>query len=123
MAHENDAVYLGHMLDMTRRAVKAIKTKSRAKYDKDDILRLGLTHLVQVIGEAARKVSARFQRKHPEIPWRKIIGMRHRIVHDYMRVDEDILWQVVTKDLPELLPLLEEILPEEEDSQSTTNKR
>ena len=104
---------VGHMLDMTRRAVKATKSKSRAKYDKDDIMRLGLTHLVQVIGQAARKVSAKFQRDHPEIPWRKIIGMRHRIVHDYMRVDEDILWQVVTNDLPELLPLLEEILPDE----------
>ena len=121
MAQQDDAVYVGHMLDMTRRAVKAIKNKSRAKYDKDDILRLGLTHLVQVIGEAARKVSAKFQRAHPEIPWRNIIGMRHRIVHDYMRVDEDILWQVVTNDLPELLPLLEEIMPEEEDSQSATN--
>ena len=112
MVHD-DAVYLGHMLDMTRKAVKAIETKSRAKYDKDDILRLGLTHLVQVIGEAARKVSNEFQKKHPEIPWRKIIGMRQRIVHDYMRVDEDILWQVVTYDLPELLPLLKAILPDE----------
>jgi len=121
MAQQDDVVYVGHMLDMTRRAVKAIKNKSRTKYDKDDILRLGLTHLVQVIGEAARKVSAKFQRAHPEIPWRNIIGMRHRIVHDYMRVDEDILWQVVTNDLPELLPLLEEIMPEEEDSQSATN--
>ena len=109
----DDAIYVGHMLDMTRRAVKAIKSKSRAKYDEDDILRLELTHLVQVIGEAARKVSEEFQSEHPEIPWRKIIGMRHRIVHDYMRVDEDILWEVVTNDLPELLPFLEEILPDE----------
>lgn len=68
---------------------------------------------MQVIGEAARKVSPKFQSEHPEIAWRRIIGMRHRIVHDYMRVDEDILWQVVTKDLPELLPLLEEIAPDE----------
>jgi uncharacterized protein with HEPN domain len=113
MSHNDDAIYVGHMLDMTRRAVKAIESKTRAKYDKDDILRLGLTHLVQVIGEAARKVSVKFQREHPEIPWRKIIGMRHRIVHDYMRVDEDILWQVVTDDLPKLLPLLEKILPDE----------
>jgi uncharacterized protein with HEPN domain len=112
MEHD-DAIYVGHMLDMTRRAVKAIETKSRANYDEDDILRLGLTHLVQVIGEAARKVSAKFQEEHPEIAWRRIIGMRHRIVHDYMRVDEDILWQVVTKDLPELLPLLEEMMPDE----------
>lgn len=112
MEHD-DAIYVSHMLDMTRRAVQAIETKSRANYDEDDILRLGLTHLVQVIGEAARKVSPKFQAEHPEIAWRRIIGMRHRIVHDYMRVDEDILWQVVTKDLPVLLPLLEEIMPGE----------
>jgi len=113
MAPNDDAVYLGHMLDMTRRAVEAVQSKSRADYDSDDILRLGLTHLVQVIGEAARRVSEEFQRDHAEIPWRKIIGMRHRIVHDYMRVDEDILWQVVSTDLSELLPLLEKILPDE----------
>ncbi len=113
MPRTDDAIYLGHMLDMTRRAVRAIESKTRALYDEDDILRLGLTHLVQVIGEAARKVSDEFRGQHPEIPWRKIVGMRHRIVHDYMRVDEDILWQVVTNDLRALLPQLEAILPEE----------
>ena len=113
MARNDDAVYLGHMLDMTRKAVEAIKSKSREEYDNDDILRLGLTHLVQVIGEAARKVSPEFQREHSEIPWRQIVGMRHRIVHDYMRVDEDILWQVVNNDLPALLPIIEAISPDE----------
>lgn len=91
MPFEEDSVYIGHMLDMTRRAVEALKGKSRADFDADDILRLGLTHLVQVIGEAAHRVSEEFREKHPEIPWRKIVGMRHRIVHDYMRVDEDPL--------------------------------
>jgi uncharacterized protein with HEPN domain len=113
MVHDDDRVYLGHMLDMTRRAVQAIESKSKAQYDADDILRLGLTHLVQVIGEAARKVSDEFRLQHPEIPWRNIVGMRHRIVHDYMSVDEDILWQVVTDDLPSLLPQLEHLLPDE----------
>jgi uncharacterized protein with HEPN domain len=113
MSHGDDDLYIGHMLDMTRRSVRAVQEKSREEYDQDDILRLGLTHLVQVIGEAARRVSEGFQQAHPEIPWRKIIGMRHRIVHDYLRVDEDILWQVVTNDLPDLLASLEKILPEE----------
>ena len=112
MAHD-DAVYIGHMLEMTRRAEKAVQGKIRVDYDADDILRLGLTHLVQVIGEAARKVAPEFQQAHPETPWRQIIGMRHRIVHDYMRVDEDVLWEVVSNDLPALLPLLEQISPED----------
>ena len=58
--HE-DTIYLGHMKDMTRKAVEALTNKKRKDFDADDILRLGLTHLVQMIGEAARKVSADFQ--------------------------------------------------------------
>lgn len=109
MGHKEDAIYVGHMLDMTRKAVAALQGKDRATYDSDDILRMGLTHLVQVIGEAARKVSPEFQQAHSEIPWRRIIGMRHRIVHDYMNVDEDILWEVVSSDLPALLPKLDKL--------------
>lgn len=91
MADPDDLVYIGHMLDMTRRASTALQGKSHVDYEADEIPQLGLTHLVQVIGEAARRVSSKFQQSHPEIPWRRIIGMRHRIVHDYMRVDEDVL--------------------------------
>ena len=56
-------------------------------------LRLALIHLVQVIGEAARQVSREFTVIHPEVPWENIIGMRHKVVHDYLGVDEDIVWQ------------------------------
>jgi Protein of unknown function DUF86 len=51
-----------------------------------------------VKGEAARQVSRDFTTSHPEIPWENIIGMRHKVVHDYLGVDEDIVWQVVTED-------------------------
>lgn len=60
MAREEDAAYLGHMLDMTRRAIRALSDKDRGDYDSDDVLRMGLAHIVQVIGEAARKVSPEF---------------------------------------------------------------
>lgn len=107
MSREDDLIYVGHMLDMTRKALAGLETKSRLDYDADEILRMGLAHIVQVIGEAARKNSPEFQSEYPEIPWRQIIGMRNRIVHDYMRVDEDVLWEVVRKDLPALLTYLE----------------
>ena len=68
------------------------------------------THLVQVIGEAARQVSRDGTSGHPEIPWQEIVGMRHKVVHDYLGVDEDIVWQVVTEDLPPLLDALEQLL-------------
>ena len=113
MLREEDAVYLGHMLDMTRRAIDALKGKNRKDYDSDDVLRMGLAHFVQVIGEAARQVSPEVQDDHSEIPWRQIVGMRHRIVHDYMRLDEDVLWKVVSEDLPVMLVHLEKAAPQD----------
>jgi len=72
-----------------------------------------LAHLIQVLGEAARRVSPEFRQMHPEVPWNEIIGMRHKIVHDYLRVDEDIIWQVATVDLPRLVQTLDRLVPPE----------
>jgi len=101
-----DLVYVEHMLDMTRKAIDKTTGVTRNAYDRDENLRLALTHLVHVIGEAARHVSRAFCDEHPDVPWTEIIGMRHKVVHDYLGVDEDIVWQVVTGDLPSLLPVL-----------------
>ncbi len=57
-----------------------------------------------------RNVSRGFCEEHPEIPWPEVIGMRHKVVHDYLGVDEDIVWQVVTNDLPRLLPALARLI-------------
>ena len=73
-----------------------------------------LVHWVQVIGEAASRVSHKTLASHPGIPWRRIVGMRHRIVHDYMNIDEDILWEVVTRSLPELIEILTPLVPPED---------
>jgi uncharacterized protein with HEPN domain len=105
-----DLVYVGHMLDMAKKAVGKSAGLSHDAFDADENLRLALTHLVQVIGEAGRRVSPDFSGQHPEIPWQEIVGMRHKVVHDYLGVDEDIVWQVVTEDLPPLVILLEKIL-------------
>jgi uncharacterized protein with HEPN domain len=107
---KDDLVYLNHMLDMARKAIGKVATKSRADFDADEDLRMVLAHLVQIIGEAARRVSTETRKHHPEIPWHKVIGMRHRIVHDYMDINQDILWDVVSSDLRELIPLLEAIV-------------
>lgn len=106
---KDDRVYLAHMLDMVRKAVTKTRGLTRSDYDQDENLRLALVHLIQVIGEAARHVSPESQRQHPAIPWANIVGM----VHDYLDVDEDIIWAVVTSDLPPLLANLERIVPPE----------
>ena len=62
-----------------------LKSKSREEYNFDDNLRYALAHLIQTVGEAARRISNEEQNAHPEIPWSKVIGMRHKIVHNYNR--------------------------------------
>lgn len=107
---KDDLVYVGHMLDMARKALDKTRGKGRPEFDQDENLRLALTHLIQIIGEAARRVSGDFHAAHPEVSWVDIIGMRHVVVHDYMRVDDDIIWQVVQADLPPLVVALDTIV-------------
>jgi uncharacterized protein with HEPN domain len=110
----DDALYLSHMLETARKAVGKLEGLVREDYDEDENLRLALTHLIQVIGEAAGRASQPTRTLYPEIPWREITGMRHRIVHDYLNVDEDVVWQVVVEDLPPLIALLEKIVSPKE---------
>ena len=106
-------VYVGHMLDMSIKGLKISFGKDRSSYDQDETLQLALTHIIQMIGEAALHVSNDFREKYPKVPWHEITGMRHRIVHDYLNVDEDIIWEVIQQDLQSLVDVLEEIIPPE----------
>ena len=82
----------------------------REAFDQDDNLRLALAHLIQIIGEAAARVSDSFRAEHKDIPWRAIVGMRHKIVHDYIFVNYDIVWAVATIDVPTLIKQLEPLI-------------
>jgi uncharacterized protein with HEPN domain len=110
---KDDLVYVGHMLDKAQEALSLVKENARQDYDRDTVLRLALTHLIQVIGEAARRVSSTFRERYPQIPWDAIAGMRNKIVHDYMDVDEDIVWDSVVHELPLLVDELKRIVPTE----------
>ena len=108
---QGDLLYLGHMMDVSLQAVAKIQGKSREEFDEDENLRLAVTHLIQMVGEAARRVSLETTQKLPLIPWSDIIGMRHKVVHDYLDIDFDVVWAVATADLPDLISLLEPIVP------------
>ena len=110
---KDDTVYLGHMLDTARKITVRTEGKTQAEFDADEDLRIVTAHLIQTIGEAAGRVSQPLRAAHPEIRWKQIVGIRHRIVHDYMDVDYDVLWEVVARDLPPLIAALENIIPPE----------
>lgn len=106
MQHGDD-VYVGHMLDVARKVASKVSGLRREDFDQDENLRLALAHLLQTIGEAARRVSREFQKAHPGIAWNGIVGMRHKVVHDYMDVDEDVVWKTSIEEIPRLVAQLE----------------
>jgi uncharacterized protein with HEPN domain len=112
---KDDLLYFGHMLDAARGARAAIDGVSRETFDADENLRLAQAHRIQIIGEAARRVSPAGRQAHREIPWHQITGMRHRIVHDYVNIRHSIVWEVVTRDLPALITALEKFVPRLDD--------
>ena len=101
------------MLEYARTARRLATDRARADLDADEMLHLALTRAVEVIGEAARRVSAEGRERYAEIPWSNITGTRDRLIHGYDMVDFDRLWQILQGDLPPLIGDLERILGEE----------
>jgi len=110
MSKRDPKIRLLHMRDYAQKAVFMVKGKSRNNFNKDEKLQLAVTRLVELIGEAASQVPTEFRRKYQEIPWKQIIGTRHRLIHGYDFVDYDILWDTVNRNLPELIDELNHIL-------------
>jgi uncharacterized protein with HEPN domain len=92
-----------------KKVVSRIQGKSRQEYDAGEDLQMILAYLIQTIGEATSRVSVELRDQHPEVPWKQIVGMRNRIVHDYMNIDADIVWEVATRNIPVLILQLESI--------------
>jgi uncharacterized protein with HEPN domain len=115
--NERDETRLRDMLDASRRARAFSMGKTRTDLEKDQfLLGFAIVRAIEIVGEAASQVTPETVASLPEIPWKQIVGMRHRVVHNYNRVDYDIVWDVVTRQIPELIALLEAALPPETDA-------
>lgn len=104
------------MVDAAREALRSAKEHTRADLDENRVWALGLVKCVEIIGEAAARVSEATREKYTQIPWVQIVAMRNRLVHMYFDIDLDQVWQAVTEDLPPLVAALERILEAESES-------
>ena len=109
MSKRDDLTCITDMLSHAKEAVDLLGETSREQLEDNRTLQLALTRLVEIVGEAANRVSKTTQGGHPEIPWRKIVGMRNRLIHGYDITDTDILWDTITNDLPPLIAKLNEL--------------
>ena len=102
----DDGIRVRHMVDAAQMAQQFIVGRQRADLDTDVMLLFALCQALQIVGEAASRVSAETRSAAPLVPWARIIGMRHRLVHAYTDIDREVVWKTVTVDIPTLLPSL-----------------
>jgi uncharacterized protein with HEPN domain len=105
-----DLIRLRHMLDAATEALGFASGKSQEHIERDRMLVLAVLKDLEIIGEAANRVSVTTRNQYPAVPWADIIGMRNQLIHGYFDVDVGVVWDTITNDLPPLVLLLEEIV-------------
>lgn len=104
-----DEHYLRHILD----AIQKIERYSKVGHDQlvaESMRHDAVIRQLEIIGEATKRLSPQNLGQHPEVPWRQVAGMRDVLIHDYMGVDLERVWNVVHRDLPLLRKAVEELL-------------
>jgi uncharacterized protein with HEPN domain len=109
----NDLIRIRHMLDSAKEAISFIKDRERSDLDTDRMLVLSLIKSIEIMGEAASKVTKESRDVYPDVPWLNIIGMRNRLIHVYFDIDLDRVWDTITDDLPPVIAILERIIQKE----------
>jgi len=105
----DDAGRLQDMLEAIEKVEDRL-TKDREAFSDDELLQVWAVHHLQIIGEAANRLSEALTSSHPEVAWARIVGMRNVLIHDYVAIDLDIVWLAVQRDLPLLKRQLQDIL-------------
>jgi uncharacterized protein with HEPN domain len=106
-----DPAYLWDMLDAAQAVQEFVANRTFYHYLNDRMLRGAVERHVEIIGEAASKISKTFQEAHSQIPWGKIISQRHVLAHEYGEIKHELMWRVATKNIPELVEQLRPLLP------------
>ncbi|MCT7992431.1 HepT-like ribonuclease domain-containing protein [Laspinema olomoucense] len=107
---KTDAVRLQHRIDAAEKAIAFTNQRSREDLDRDEMLALAVVRLVEILGEAAKNVSDSTKAQASDIPWRQMSGTRDRLTHAYFEVNLDIIWNIITNELPSLIPKLQTLL-------------
>lgn len=105
-----DIIRLKHILDEAHEACQFVEGLSFNEFQKDGKTVRAVIRSIEIIGEAASKLSLDFRKGHPEIPWLKISGMRNRLIHVYFDIDYQIIWHTVKENLPSLIDQIQSIL-------------
>jgi uncharacterized protein with HEPN domain len=112
---QRDDAYLLDMLIAARKAIAFLEDMTWEAFAASELHQSAVIRPLEIIGEAAGRMSPATREAHPEIPWTKMIGMRNRLIHEYFRVDLATVWDTVQDDLPPLIAMLEPLVPPEDE--------
>jgi len=100
------------LLDIKEAIERILRYSDQGKqeFESSELLQTWVVHNLQIVGEAARRLSDSLKEQHAEVPWKEIVAMRNILVHDYFAVDVDEIWNVVERDLPELKNKIDSVL-------------
>jgi uncharacterized protein with HEPN domain len=112
---QRDDAYLLDILIAARKAIEFLEAVTWEEFQRSDLHQNAVMRPLEIVGEAARRVSRQTHDAHPEIPWEQMIGMRNRLVHEYFRVNLATVWDTVHNDLPRLIALIEPLVPPEDE--------
>lgn len=110
MSVHEDSVYLRHILDTIERIERYVQGVGQEEFEASELLQDGGIRQLEIIGEAARRVSSDLKALYSEVPWRDIVDMRNKLIHDYFGVDVELVWMTVKRDVPALKQAVCEIL-------------
>ena len=108
---DRDAAYLWDMLQAAEEVQDMMEHRDLAAFLSDRMLLRAVERGVELMGEAARRVSPQYTADHPEIPWRMIIGQRNILAHEYGQIDHELLYKTTVEDIPGLIGHLQALLP------------
>ena len=106
-----DPAYLWDMLEAAKRILEFTRQTTFEQYARNEMMQSAVERQLEIIGEAARRVSDTFKAAHPEIPWQPMIAQRNILAHEYGEVLDDRVWATVADDLPRLVSILGPLIP------------
>lgn len=107
---DDDRVRIRHMVDAAETLGQFMAGRKREDLDGDRMLLFAVVRAIEILGEAAARVSDETRASATDVPWTSIVGMRNRLVHGYFDVDAEIVWRTVTAEIPTLLVTLKRLL-------------
>ncbi|MGD1851723.1 MAG: DUF86 domain-containing protein [Cyanophyceae cyanobacterium] len=98
------------MIQFSEKVLRYTEHQTKQDFLENDLHYDATLRNLALIGEAANQIPSEIRDQYPQVTWRQIIGTRNRIIHDYLGIDDDVIWSIITDDIPTLLPTLKSIL-------------